>query len=171
MTDLSKLVADVITLNGGSLVGKTRLQKTLYLLEQRGMGSGIDFDYHYYGPYSEGLTQATRWAELEGLLTEEEDVASSGDLYSTFRARTEPDESVGQLNKEEVSSYLRVLKNYNGIELELAATIHYLQNHGYDESAINETRARKPSKASDGRIKRACDLLRALGLEVPYSPA
>ncbi len=169
MNDLSRIVADIVALNGGILVGKTRLQKTVYLLEQCGLGSGIDFDYHYYGPYSQDLTQATRWAELEGLLSEEDNITSSGDLYSTFRAKSPSEPIIGQLNKEKVSEYLSVIKNYNSVELELAATIHYLQNNGYEESAIDETRSRKLSKASDSGIQRACDLLQELGLQVQMS--
>ena len=46
-------VTALVNLNGGRIVGKTRLQKTVYLLKECGIDLGFDFDYHHYGPYSE----------------------------------------------------------------------------------------------------------------------
>ena len=48
-------VSDIVRLNGGIVVGKTRLQKTAYFLKSRNVGYGFNFAYHYYGPYSEEL--------------------------------------------------------------------------------------------------------------------
>jgi len=43
-------VIHLIRLNGGRVIGKTRLQKTAYLLESIGRGFSLEFDYHHYGP-------------------------------------------------------------------------------------------------------------------------
>ena len=50
MTQDAADVAKVIELNGGELIGRTRLQKTFYFLERLGVGFGFDFQYHHYGP-------------------------------------------------------------------------------------------------------------------------
>jgi hypothetical protein len=42
---------------GGEVVGKIRLQKEVYLLDQIGLQSGFPFEYHHYGPYSEMLAE------------------------------------------------------------------------------------------------------------------
>lgn len=164
MTDTPKLIADLVRANGGALVGKTRLQKTFYLLERCGLESGIDFDYYHYGPYSHDVSQAARWAELEGLMSEEEKTTFSGDAYSIFHSRSECDDTIGKLSIADARSILSLLRKYNSIELELAATVDYLRNNGYEHSAIEETRARKPNKANEARMQRALELLERLEL-------
>ena len=52
------LVVGLVALNGGQLVSKIRLQKTVYLLDACGLGSGLEFDYANFGPYSADLAQA-----------------------------------------------------------------------------------------------------------------
>lgn len=52
--DIPGLVAAV---PGGELVGKVRLQKTVYLLDQLGLNSGFSYEYHHYGRYSEELAE------------------------------------------------------------------------------------------------------------------
>jgi len=44
----------------GELVGKVRLQKTVYLLDQIGMGSGFTYEYHHYGPLLSGACPSHR---------------------------------------------------------------------------------------------------------------
>jgi uncharacterized protein YwgA len=52
------LVKAVFQAADGEIVGRIRIQKIFYLLEQLGMGGGIWFSYHHYGPYSEELSLA-----------------------------------------------------------------------------------------------------------------
>jgi len=40
------IVVGIVALNAGRLVGKTRLQKTAYLLEKCGMNAEFNFGYH-----------------------------------------------------------------------------------------------------------------------------
>ena len=57
--DTDKVVA-IVRDAGGTIVGRTRLQKTAYLLELAGLGEGFHFSYRHYGPYSEELASAVR---------------------------------------------------------------------------------------------------------------
>ena len=57
---------------------------------------------------------------------------------------------------------LKILDNFSGLELEVAATIDFLCREGYGDQAVAEVKRRKPVKASDERIKRAQELLRHL---------
>ena len=50
-----ELATAIVRDAGGEIVGRTRLQKTAYLLEVTGLGSGVYFAYRHYGPYSEDL--------------------------------------------------------------------------------------------------------------------
>jgi len=63
-------VAAVVDAAGGTLVSRVRLQKTVYLLDQLGLGSGFEFEYHHYGPYSRDLDIATGDARALGVVRE-----------------------------------------------------------------------------------------------------
>ena len=58
------------------------------------------------------------------------------------------------------------MKDVSDIVLELAATILYLRNSEdcSVSDAVDETKARKPRKAKEVRIKKALQLLNDLGL-------
>src|SRR5437879_1961262 len=83
-------IAGLVKLNGGRLVGRTRLQKSVYLLRLCGVDLGFDFDYHYYGPYSEELASAARDAEALDLI-EVEWKTSYGNEYAIFHSKTDAD--------------------------------------------------------------------------------
>jgi uncharacterized protein YwgA len=157
MTNQSNAVARIVSLNGGKLVGKTRLQKSAYLLESCGVGFGFDFTYHYYGPYSEELSL---WA----------DVSEALDSVKVEHARTEYGASYpiyktqkGQVDVNECdttrSNILKVLSRYGTIELELAATAVFLANNGYRDNPWDETIIRKATKATPERVRKAKALL------------
>src|SRR5712692_9229877 len=71
MTKPEEKVAAVVDAAGGRLVSRVRLQKTVYLLEQLGFGSGFEFEYHYFGPYSRELDAAVSDARTLGVVQEE----------------------------------------------------------------------------------------------------
>jgi len=54
-----QIVAAVVAAARGPLIGRVRLQKTVYLLDRVGLNSGFDYEYHHYGPYSRDLDNAT----------------------------------------------------------------------------------------------------------------
>lgn len=150
-------VARIIQLNGGRLVGKTRLQKSAYFLETKGIGFGFDFDYHHYGPFSEELSNSTDDAAALGLLDVDWRNSQSGSQYAIFIQKGPP-------NSEEPADGLRrqvldVLRNYSAIEVELAATADFLKTHGYSKDPWGETQRRKSSKVNVDRLSRAQQLL------------
>lgn len=65
-----RLVAGVVAAAGGQVVGRVRLQKMFYLLDRIGLGSGFDYEYHYYGPYSSEVAEAVEDAAAFGRLEE-----------------------------------------------------------------------------------------------------
>jgi uncharacterized protein YwgA len=150
----------ILRLNGGSLVGKTRLQKTAYFLEATGVGFGFDFEYHHYGPYSEELASLADDAKALDLINVKWTRSIEGAEYATFIDNSGPlsDESL-DANRRAV---LHVLDDYTSTELELAATTHFLSRTGYGSRAWDETKRRKASKITPQRIDRANQLLRRL---------
>lgn len=149
----AKKVADVIRDAGGTLVGRTRLQKTAYILEITGLGEGFSFEYRHYGPFSEELALATRNADVLGLVSEEERPASWGGLYSIFTVR----EGSGRQSPKARRDLAKIAVDADPIELELAATAAFLKLQG-EMDPWGETERRKPEKAENGRLKKAKEL-------------
>src|SRR5487761_2060130 len=78
--------ARIVREAGGQLVGRTRLQKVVYLAQLAGFGEEFDFEYRHYGPFSEDLATAMEIAAGLGVVQEEETRAQWGGWYSTYRA-------------------------------------------------------------------------------------
>lgn len=166
MSKLHEVVADLVMLAGGKLTGRVRLQKIMYLLDNKGLDSGAAYFYHHYGPYSEDLWDAVSDAKFfEGL--HEEVVSSDGwTPYSVFEMtenRTLPDRVSG-MSAEDARQYLDKLKNVNSTVLELASTIHWLTFVEKVPDWKSEIEVRKAGKTSQGRLEKALVLLKELGL-------
>lgn len=148
-TDRQK-AAEIVRDAGGTIVGRTRLQKVACLLELAGFESGFDFEYHYYGPYSESLTEAIRMAEAFGLVTQQEKTASWGGKYSIFTAT----DAAGAAEQER-ATFAHQAASIDAIELELATTAAFLAAVEGAKEPWAETARRKPEKSEGGRIERA----------------
>jgi hypothetical protein len=84
-----RLVAEVVRAAGGSVYGRVRLQKMFYLIDRIGLGSGLDYEYHHYGPYSAELTEEIKDAVAFGFIHETPARrVSDGVPYSIFERPT-----------------------------------------------------------------------------------
>src|SRR5262245_44921465 len=84
---MTKDVPSLIQLAGGEIVGKIRLQKEVYLLDQIGLQSGFSFEYHHYGPYSEELADQVEDDAIFGRLRADSGRrVSDGVPYVIYRA-------------------------------------------------------------------------------------
>lgn len=147
-------IASVIRTANGKIVGRTRLQKIVYLLEAVGCGFGFDFAYKHYGPYSESVADSALIGDMLGYFSEEEHVAQWGGVYSIF---TCSDSSVQVLDGSP-RELINIAANADSIALELAATAVFLSREGFT-NPWEETIRRKPEKASDDRLQKAKSLL------------
>lgn len=157
--------AEIVRDAGGCIVGRTRLQKIAYLLSRTGLESGLPFAYKHYGPYSDELATAARDADLLGLISEKEQQAAWGGVYSiyTFLGPKSATTSVARRRLAEEGA------NADAVELELAATAVFLGDKGYADPWMEAAR-RKPEKAEHGRIERAKALYQKLSaIETPQS--
>lgn len=164
MSESEKLVADVVRAAGNRIVGRVRLQKMVYLLDQLGLNSGFKYSYHHYGPYSESLADAVEFAKAFGLIDEETDYRiSDGVPFSIFES-LKPSGETQVLNRPEMSSAINAMQRYSATVLELAATIHWLINKEKIQSWQTELERRKGVKADLPRVLEAVALLREIGL-------
>jgi uncharacterized protein YwgA len=154
-------VRRVIKLNGGRLVGKTRLQKSAYFLESNDVGFGFEFEYYYYGPYSEELASLSEDANDLRLVQIQWDTSFGGAEYAIFIDTSEQLPSDPEDRRR--SDILHILQDYTSTELELAATADFLTRAGYAQ-AWEETARRKSSKVTPERVAHAKALLRRLEL-------
>lgn len=161
-----KLVTEIVALNGEKkLVGKTRLQKTFYLLDKLGMNSGAEFNYHYYGPYSADVASAAEMATLLYDFDSEEKKSGARNVaYTVYSTSEKAPAKLGGLSKLEAKAALDSMGSVSDTVLELAATMVFLRENGHPNSFIEEVRDRKPLKATEDRLHRAQKLMEKLGL-------
>jgi hypothetical protein len=158
-------VAELVRDAGGRIVGRTKLQKTAYLLSVVGLEKDLSFTYKHFGPYCEDLATAAHDADLLGLVNETEQLAAWGGTYSTYTVSERPDPKAHparlRLAAEAASA--------DAVELELAATAVFLAKENYPDPWA-ETARRKPEKAENGRVDRAKALyLRLSAISTPVS--
>jgi len=162
-----KNAAEIIRDAGGTVVGRTRLQKIAFLLELAGLGCGFQFSYRHYGPYSEHLADALQTAEVKGLVKEEEHRANWGGMYSVYTAAQK---KIGPSIAGQRTAFAKAASEVDAIELELAATAAYLYFVEECKNPWDETARRKPTKAAENRLEKAKAAYQKLrALEVPNS--
>jgi uncharacterized protein len=151
------LVAEVVRAAGGPVYGRVRLQKMFYLLDRIGLGSGLDYDYHHYGPYSADLTEEIKDAVAFGFIQETPTRrVSDGVPYSIFeRPNVERGASLGRLDWRTSERALVRMQAESATVLELAATIDWLKTREDFADWQHELLRRKGAKADKGRVERA----------------
>ena len=166
MIEHEEHVAAIVAAAGGRLVSRIRLQKIAYLLDRLGMDSGFTYQYYHYGPYSRDLDSAVLDAEAFGYVSETfEHRQSDGARYSVFKLEKEPESDVfGRLREADAKQIVRSLAASNVTVLELAATAHWLATEEMVPDWRAEIVRRKGAKTESGRLDKALELLKGLGL-------
>lgn len=149
--------AEIVKDAGGRLVGRTKLQKVAYLLELAGLGSGFQFEYRHYGPYSEDLADAMQMATAFDLVSEEERKADWGGTYSIYTFS-----GAGNPSADQRAVFAQTAAQVGAIELELAATAAYLKSMKGSHEPWEDTKRLKPEKATTGRLSTAKQAYRNL---------
>lgn len=165
MPELDQLVVGAVALAGGELVGRIRLQKVVYLLDQLGMNSGAQFEYHHYGPYSEAISDAVTDAKFWGHINEAVRFrGADGAPYSSFKTDNEAPAALGLLSADDARHFLEKFAGCTSTMLELAATVHWLAFVERVPDWRSEIEVRKAGKTSNGRLEKALALLGDLNL-------
>jgi uncharacterized protein YwgA len=158
------LVVALVAANGGRIVGKTRLQKTVYLLDALGLESGFDFEFHNYGPFSAELAFEADAAEAAGLVDTETKQGFHEVPYVVYKSDAKAPDQIGRLDSGTVAEKLRYLGQHSAIVLELAASIQYFKHLKDRQEMDHRVRQLKPLKATPERLEKAWSLLGQLGL-------
>jgi uncharacterized protein YwgA len=169
MSNLQNLIVDIVALSGGRLVGRTRMQKTAYLLDAKGMKSGAAYYYYNFGPFSDEVADGISDSKFVGSLVEKIDYRKvDGSPFSIFESGKPADqvEALGDLKRSEATGLLNRLAAANSTVLELAATIHWLIFVEKVADWRAELKRRKGAKIDGGRMDKAADLLTHLGFAI-----
>jgi uncharacterized protein YwgA len=145
----------------GKVVGRTRLQKTIRLLQRRGFPTHYSFTLFFYGPYSAGVQADLRLLGQLNLLEEQECQAQDGMPYYVVRARPGAKLDVVERWRPAIDTLSRA----PAVVLDLAAAYDTFRVLGSDHpEALERLRRRKRGKCDDGNEAAALDLLKELGL-------
>jgi hypothetical protein len=155
------LAAVIASHPNNEVIGRTRLQKTIWLLQRLGLPTDYSYSLHFYGPYSEEIKADIGLTERFGIVAETPRAAFDGTEYFVLTANA----SASLPDVEPFREHLQLMANEDAPVLELAATYDAFRKMGLgSESAIESLRAKKGEKCASGREARALDLLRRLGL-------
>jgi len=161
---IQEVIVDIVALAGGRFVGRTRMQKTIYLLDAMGMGSGADFFYYNFGPFSDdiadGITDAKFTGELEEAIEHRMSDGSPFSIFTTTKTANDVTH-IGKLSRQKVLGLLQRLSAASATVLELAATIHWLECIEKVDDWRSELVRRKGVKVAGGRMEKATQLLSA----------
>ncbi len=160
-------IPSLVMAAGGEIVGKIRLQKVVYLLDQIGLNSGFSYEYFHYGPYSEDLAEQVDDDVVFGHLhADQRRRLSDGVPYIAYSANSSGDGDAleAHLPKDRVRAALVEMQRRSATVLELAATIHWLAVMEDISDWKSELIRRKGSKTHNDRDRLALELLRTLGL-------
>jgi uncharacterized protein YwgA len=149
-----------------TVYGRTRLQKTVKLLQR--IGAPMDYDYmiHFYGPYSEGVQSDIGLLESFGLVEEKERQSQDGSQYFVLQASADAQKLADRPEVKRFHSAIQTMSAADAIVLELAATYDAFREMGDDhKTAVDRLKRKKGTKCERGRIAKALSLLKMLGLK------
>ncbi|MCI0462147.1 MAG: hypothetical protein L0Z62_34785, partial [Gemmataceae bacterium] len=143
------------------VVGRTRLQKTVQLLQRLGLPTAYSYTIHFYGPYSEGVNSDLRLLEQLKLVHEQSFASTEGIPYYILTATQEAVLPEMQPFQPAVDC----LAKADPVVLELAATYDAFREMGSDHAdALKRLQWKKGAKCNEGRLEKALELLEQLGL-------
>jgi uncharacterized protein YwgA len=157
MTEDYRLLAAVIAAHPNrQLVGRTRLQKTVKLLQRLGLPTHFGYTIHFYGPYSEDVQSSMTLLANLGLAREEAVQSQNGDTYFVEHAGLDADPKLVC----NWFSYIQKMSETDVTVLELAATYDAFREQGSNhEAAIDRLKRKKGSKCDGGNVEKALALL------------
>jgi uncharacterized protein YwgA len=140
--------------------GRTRLQRTVWLLQRIGFPTDYQFSLFFGGPYSGGVGYDLRFLKRRNMLTETQVGDQPDEPIFLIEA---PDEPI----PPEISPFrwaITRLEQADEIVLELAASYDVFRELGYSHEAALQGMRRKTDKWTPEGEKAALELLKALHL-------
>jgi uncharacterized protein YwgA len=150
MENYAKILA--IFESAGTIHSRIKIQKMIYILKSLGYPLNERYEYRHFGPYSEQLASELTASVNTGFLDEKEADSRSGDdlppdyqrfdLSLTDRGRKFLEVTVKKNQQlgtqaEGISRVAKHLQAYSPTELELIATLMYLQDQKVPTDQLN----------------------------------
>jgi len=149
-----------------TVVGRTRLQKTVRLLQRLGAPIDYDFTIHFYGPYSDGVSSDIGLLEKLGLVTETPDLTFDGSPFYRITGSSDTTQFAEDSNFKGYEKYIEIMSHAETTVLELAATYDAFREMGSNhDEALDRLRRKKGRKCDNGNLEEALKLLASLGFE------
>jgi len=143
------------------VVGRTRLQKEVKLLQRLGFPTSYGYSIHFYGPYSESLQTEIGLMDAGGLIAETRETSQDGNEYYILKASNSDDLP----DISDFKCHVDRLVSASPVVLELAATYDAFRESGEShENALVRLRRKKGSKCDSGNEDEALKLLGSLDL-------
>jgi uncharacterized protein YwgA len=157
-------IPSLIHAAGGEIVGKVRLQKIVYLLDQMGFATGFSFSYHHYGPYSEELADSVEEDVIFRRVSQESRRRGDGIPFMVYKVPEGrlTETMSAMLDDRRAKGALKAMQCRSATILELAATIHWLAFVEEESDWRSDLVRRKGVKTESGRTEEALALLREL---------
>lgn len=116
-------------------IGKTYIQKMMYLLKRKGI-LDVSYSIHYYGPYSMETAYELNFAENIGIISIKW-IDDKGYFISAVQDNFEKlEQNIIDHEKQAVAEVVDRFGRFKAIELSIIATALYLQ----DNSEVSDTR-------------------------------
>jgi len=156
------LAALIASHPGGRVVGRTRLQKEVKLLQRLGFPTDYSYKIHFYGPYSEELQSEIGLLEAFSFVEETPELSAEGNPYYILSAK--PTKLLPDISR--FDPFIKILDKTPAVVLELAATYDTFRETGASHAeALERLRRKKGGKCDDGNEQAALELLQSLGLD------
>lgn len=159
-----RLLAAVIAAHPNrQIAGRTRLQKTVKLLQSLGLETCFGYSIHFYGPYSEDLQACLGLLERIGLAREERFKKDNCDEYYYVEKATE---AADPALVKQFQDQIDIMAKADPVTLELAATYQAFREEGEDkQNATVRLRRKKAAKCVGDNEAKALKLLKEVGIE------
>lgn len=127
ISNVPYIISEISSITGHSPVKKA-LQKTVFLLEEKGIDLGFDYILHFYGPYCAELDHETAKLSADGIINFDygkygHKMTISPDYLPTLETSLSEDDSC--LMQEVITRY----KEKSPSDLELLTTAIYAYRH------------------------------------------
>jgi hypothetical protein len=154
-------IIESIHTSKGHYPGKKELQKSVYLLQNKGLDLGYSYRFYFYGPYSDALDEDIQRLAIQGVLA-----INHEEMTHRITVKLSPEaESIEDDKVKLIRSTANELKNITPIQLELMSTILFIINNNMvpenynEDDIIDKVSDLKGDKYSDDDVKKYYKLL------------
>lgn len=160
-------VLRLIDFAGGSIAGRKKLQKMVFLAQQRGWPFTEVFRYHLYGPFSEQLAIEIEEMKAFGFVTEEKQAGQGSALCCslTQQGRSLLEKYANPALSPMFKHLIAEMSQLDSRTLELLATVFFLLKcHVSTDEMLDSIKSLKPDRDyTKAEVDKAISFLREEG--------